>query len=138
MNEDKILHCLLSHKALRSESEKKIMDILSSHNIISGRVEKNHCLAQGFLAENLVQIDTGRGGWIASLQTSLSSLGETEIMRLWEKSELNPEVKREKKQGKFFDKWSRPILQDLIVSIILCILAAIIKWLLPTLSKYLF
>ena len=138
MNEDKILYCLLSHKALRSESEKKIMDILSSHHITSGRVEKDYCLARGFLSENLVQFDNGRGGWTASLQTSLSSLGETEIMRLWEKSELNPKVKREKKQGKFFDKWSRPILQDLIVSIILCILAAIIKWLLPTLSKYLF
>ena len=94
MDEDKILYCLLSHKALKSESEKKIMDILSSHHIISGRVEKNHCLAQGFLSENLVQFDNGRGGWTASLQTSLSSLGETEIMRLWEKSELNPKVKR--------------------------------------------
>ena len=138
MDEDMILFCLLSHKALKSESEKKIMDILSLNYITSGRAEKDYCLAQGFLAENLVQFDNGRGGWIASLQTSLSSLGETEIMRLWEKSELNPKVKREKKQGKFFDKWSRPILQDLIVSIILCILAAIIKWLLPTLSKYLF
>ena len=138
MNEDKILFCLLSHKALKSESEKNIMDILSSNHIISGNAEKDYCLAQGFLAENLVQIDNGRGGWIASLQTSLSSLGETEIMRLWEKSELNPNVKREKKLGKFFDKWSRPILRDLTVSIILCILAAIIKLLLPTLSKYLF
>ena len=97
MDEDKILYCLLSHKALKSESEKKIMDILSSHHITSGRVEKNHCLAQGFLAENLVQIDNGRGGWIASLQTSLSPLGETEIMRLWEKSELNPKVKRKRR-----------------------------------------
>ena len=138
MDEDKILYCLLSHKALRSESEKKIMDILSLNYITSGLAEKNYCLAQGFLAENLVQIDNGLGGKYSTLQTSVSSFGETEIMRLWEKSELNPKVKREKKQGKFFDKWSRPILQDLIVSIILCILAAIIKWLLPTLGKYLF
>ena len=97
MDEDKILYCLLSHKALKSESEKKIMDILSLNYITSGRVEKDYCLARGFLSENLVQFDNGRGGWIASLQTSLSSLGETEIMRLWEKSELNPKVKREKK-----------------------------------------
>ena len=104
MDEDKILYCLLSHKALKSESEKKIMDILSLNYITSGRAEKDYCLARGFLSENLVQFDNGRGGWTASLQTSLSSLGETEIMRLWEKSELNPKVKREKKQGKFFDK----------------------------------
>ena len=94
MDEDKILYCLLSHKALKSESEKKIMDILSLNYITSGRAEKDYCLARGFLSENLVQVDNGRGGWIASLQTSLSSLGETEIMRLWEKSELNPKVKR--------------------------------------------
>ena len=75
MNEDKILHCLLSHKALKCESEKKIMDILSLNYITSGRAEKDYCLVQGFLAENLVQFDNGRGGWIASLQTSLSSLG---------------------------------------------------------------
>ena len=97
MDEEKILYCLLSHKALKSESEKKIMDILSSRHITSGRVEKNHCLAQGFLSENLVQFDNGRGGWTASLQTSLSSLGETEIMRLWEKSELNPKVKMKRR-----------------------------------------
>ena len=92
MDEDKILFCLLSHKALKSESEKKIMDILSLNYITSGRTEKDYCLARGFLSENLVQFDNGRGGWSASLQTSLSSLGETEIMRLWEKSELNPKV----------------------------------------------
>ena len=97
MDEDKILYCLLSHKALKSESEKKIMDILSLNYITSGRAEKDYCLAQGFLAENLVQFDNGRGGWIASLQTSLSSLGETEIMRLWGKSELNPKVKRKRR-----------------------------------------
>ena len=97
MDEDKILYCLLSHKALKSESEKKIMDILSLNYITSGRAEKDYCLARGFLSENLVQFDNGRGGWIASLQTSLSSLGETEIMRLWEKSELNPKVKRERR-----------------------------------------
>ena len=97
MDEDKILLCLLSHKALKSESEKKIMDILSLNYITSGRAEKDYCLAQGFLAENLVQFDNGRGGWIASIQTSLSSLGETEIMRLWEKSELNPKVKRKRR-----------------------------------------
>ena len=97
MNEDKILYCLLSHKALKSESEKKIMDILSLNYITSGRAEKDYCLARGFLSENLVQFDNGRGGWIASLQTSLSSLGETEIMRLWEKSELNPKVKMKRR-----------------------------------------
>lgn len=98
MDEDKILFCLLSHKAIKSESEKKIMDILSSNHIISGHAEKDYCLARGFLFENLVQFDNGRGGWIASLQTSLSSLGETEIMRLWEKSELNPKVKRKRRR----------------------------------------
>ena len=97
MDEDKILFCLLSHKALKSESENKIMDMLSLNYITSGRVEKDSCLARGFLSENLVQFDNGRGGWIASLQTSLSSLGETEIMRLWEKSELNPKVKRKRR-----------------------------------------
>lgn len=75
MDEDKILFCLLSHKAIKSESEKKTMDILSSNHIISGHAEKDYCLARGFLTENLVQFDNGRGGWIASLQTSLSSLG---------------------------------------------------------------
>ena len=69
MDEDKILFCLLSHKALKSESEKKIMDILSLNYITSGRAEKDYCLARGFLSENLVQFDNGRGGWIASLQT---------------------------------------------------------------------
>ena len=49
MNEDKILYCLLSHKALKSESEKNIMDILSSNHIISGNAEKDYCLAQGLL-----------------------------------------------------------------------------------------
>lgn len=97
MDEDKILFCLLSHKAIKSESEKKTMDILSSNHIISGHAEKDYCLARGFLTENLVQFDNGRGGWIASLQTSLSSLGETEIMRLWGKSELNPKVKRKRR-----------------------------------------
>ena len=138
MNEDKILFCLLSHKALKSESEKNIMDILSSNHIISGNAEKDYCLAQGLLVRVRCYVDNGLGGKYSTLQISVSSLGETEIMRLWEKSELNPKVKREKKLGKFFDKWSRPILQDLTVSIILCILAAIIKLLLPTLSKYLF
>lgn len=98
MDEDKILFCLLSHKALKSESEKKIMDILSLNYITSGRAEKDYCLARGFLSENLVQFDNGRGGWTASLQTSLSSLGETEIMRLWEKSELNPKVQRKRRR----------------------------------------
>ena len=98
MDEDKILYCLLSHKALKSESEKKIMDILSLNYITSGRAEKDYCLARGFLSENLVQFDNGRGGWTASLQTSLSSLGETEIMRLWEKSELNPKAKRKRRR----------------------------------------
>ena len=97
MDEDKILYCLLSHKALKSESEKKIMDILSLNYITSGRAEKDYCLARGFIFENLVKFDNGRGGWTASLQTSLSSLGETEIMRLWEKSELNPKVKRKRR-----------------------------------------
>ena len=138
MNEDKILFCLLSHKALKSESEKKIMDILSSTHIISGNAEKDYCLAHGLLVRVRWYVDNGLGGKYSTLQTSVSSLGETEIMRLWEKSELNPKVKREKKLGKFFDTWSRPILRDLTVSIILCILAAIIKLLLPTLSKYLF
>lgn len=138
MNEDKILHCLLTHKSIKSETEQGILAILAKNNISSGKVEKNHCLECGLLVESRYQIENGLGGIYSSLQTSVSSLGETEIRRLWDKSELNPKVKREKKLGKFFDKWSRPILQELTVSIILCILAAIIKWLLPTLSKYLF
>ena len=93
MDEDKILYCLLSHKALKSESEKKIMDILSSRHITSGRAEKDYCLAQGFLSENLVQFDNGRGGWTAGLHTSWFSLWVTEIMGVWEGLELSPRVK---------------------------------------------
>ena len=97
MNEDKILFCLLSHKALKSESEKKIMDILSSNHIISGNAEKDYCLAQGLLVRVRCYVDNGLGGKYSTLQTSVSSLGETEIMRLWEKSELNPKVKRKRR-----------------------------------------
>ena len=97
MNEDKILFCLLSHKALKSESEKKIMNILSSNHIISGNAEKDYCLAQGLLVRVRCYVDNGLGGKYSTLQTSVSSLGETEIMRLWEKSELNPKVKMKRR-----------------------------------------
>lgn len=98
MNEDKILYCLLSYKALKSESEKNIMGILSSNHIISGNAEKDYCLAHGLLVQVRCYVDNDLGGKYSTLQTSLSSLGEMEIMRLWEKSELNPKAKRKRRR----------------------------------------
>lgn len=137
MNEDKILHCLLTHKSIKSEAEQGILAILAKNNISSGKVEKDHCLERGLLVVSRYQIENSLGGICSSLQTSVSSLGETDIRRLWDKCELNPNVERKKKRDEYYSKLTLPILVSLIASILLGMLVLLLKWLSPTMREFL-
>lgn len=113
-NDDKILHCLLKHKAVLTDVEKKILSELERNNIMSDVNERNYCLENKYFIHSVGTFENSQGGWTAISQTSLSSLGETEIKRLWANSRLNPLVKKRKRFLWVLSKIILPLLYLLL------------------------
>ena len=127
--EDKILHCLLRHKAVLTEEDKKMLFELENNNIKSDRYETDYCLDKKYLTHSILSFENGQYGLNTISQISLSSLGETEIKRLWANSSLNSRAKRKMAKSKFVGKLWLSVLSALIAAIVLFLLKQLYIWL---------
>lgn len=89
MNDDRLLHCLLKHKAIVTSEESRMYSLLNANNIVSGDDERAYCLKKKFLIHSVAEFENALGGTTAMAQISVSPSGETEIKRLWRVSRYN-------------------------------------------------
>lgn len=118
MNDDNILHCLLSHKSIMSAEDTKIFSVLEKNNIVSSEDDIRCCLERKYLTHYVGVAENDDVGWTAKSGITLSPLGEKEMARLWSQSSLNPKVK--------LRKWVWRIVSAVLIALLNSILGLLL------------